>query len=199
MQLSVTLRNPLDQYVDDYFGSKVKDLAAAFNLPETEVVHVLEFGCRQIKRAPSRRSASRENDAHLVLEPAKPESVPPKPVAKDSPPSKKRVVEKCVHLIKGVNPRLCGKGAKHSFDDKWYCKPHLKIYTKKGDKVAGEEKSIAKKIWKKKTLEKRFNFIEEDGYYFDSYTRICVSPNSKEAFGILPKDGGLSNLFKTSI
>ncbi len=40
MQLSVTLRSPLDQYVDDYFGSKVKDLATAFNLPETDIVYV---------------------------------------------------------------------------------------------------------------------------------------------------------------
>jgi len=193
MQLSVTLRNPLDQYVDDYFGSKVKDLATAFNLLETEVIHVLEFGNRQIKRAPSRRSSSRESETPIepVLEPALPEPVPAKPVPKEPLPSKKSTVEKCSHPIKGPNPRICEKGAKHNLDDKWYCKPHLKIYMKKPrDKVVGEEKNIAKKIWKKKILEKKFNFIEEDGYYFDSRTRICVSPNSKEAYGILPKDGG---------
>ena len=49
---------------------------------------------------------------------------------------------------------------------------------------------LAKKVLTKKILEKKFNFVEEDGYYFDTHTRICVSPNSKEAFGILPKEGG---------
>ncbi len=208
MQLSVTLRSPLDQYVDDYFGSKVNDLASAFNLSESEIAYVLEFGCRQIKRAPSRRSASRESDARLAP------AGSPHPVSKDPPKaaptlttgtpspktpgpvtaarsSQKKGVEKCVHSIKGVNPRICGKRATDSNDDKWYCNNHLKIYTKKTQlRKKGEEKSIAKKIWKKKTLEKKFNFVEEDGYYFDSHTRICVSPNSKEAFGILPKDGG---------
>ena len=189
MQLSVTLRSPLDQYVDDYFGSKVKDLSTAFNLPETDIVYVLEFGCREIKRAPSRRSSSRESDP--AVEPAATEQIPP--VAKESPAPKKKAVEKCVHSIKGVNPRVCGKGANYSSDDKWYCKTHFKIYTKKTqprNQKEGEEKSMAKKIWKKKTLEKKFNFVEEDGYYFDSHTRICVSPNSKEAFGIIPKEGG---------
>ena len=194
MNLSNTLRSPLDQYVDDYFGSKVKDLATAFNLSESEILHVLEFGCREIKRAPSRRSSSRESE---------PEKKPATPVEKKPASSEKKPavpteksIEKCAHSIKGVNPRVCGKGANYSCDEKWYCKPHLKIYTKKVQprkvqpRKEPEEKSIAKKIWKKKTLEKKFNFVEEDGYYFDSHTRICISPNSKEAFGILPKDGG---------
>ena len=187
MNLSNTLRSPLDRYVDDYFGSKVKDLATAFNLLETEIVHVLEFGCREIKRAPSRRSsASSERE---------PEKKPPAPSEREpekKPPApKKKTIEKCAHSIKGVNPRVCGKGANYSCNEKWYCKPHLKIYAKKvRPRKEPAEKSIAKKIWKKKTLEKRFNFVEEDGYYFDSHTRICFSPNSKEAYGILPKGGG---------
>ena len=220
MNLSNTLRSPLDQYVDDYFGSKVKDLATAFNLSESEILHVLEFGCREIKRAPSRRSSSRESEpekkpASSEKKPATP--VEKKPAPRESEPEKKpatpvekkpassekkpavpteKSIEKCAHSIKGVNPRVCGKGANYSCDEKWYCKPHLKIYTKKVQprkvqpRKEPEEKSIAKKIWKKKTLEKKFNFVEEDGYYFDSHTRICISPNSKEAFGILPKDGG---------
>ena len=140
MNLSNTLRSPLDQYVDDYFGSKVKDLATAFNLLETEIVHVLEFGCREIKRAPSRRSsASSERE---------PEKKPPAP--------KKKTIEKCAHSIKGVNPRVCGKGANYSCNEKWYCKPHLKIYAKKvRPRKEPAEKSIAKKIWKKKTLENK--------------------------------------------
>ena len=180
MQLSSTLRTPLDQYVDAYFASKVKDLARSFNLSESEVEYVLEFGVREIKRAPSRRSSSRDSDSPLPVK-----LVLEKTDAKES---------KCVHLIKGVNPRICKRGAKHTFEDKWYCKTHLKIYTKKSTpkvKKITEEKSIAKKVWHKKTLEKKFNFIEEDGYYVDTHTRICMSPNSKEAFGILPEDGGV--------
>ena len=183
MQLSLTLRTPLDQYVDDYFASKVKDLARSFNLSEGEVEYVLEFGVREIKRAPSRRSSSRDSDSPL----------PVKLVLEKTDAKESKSAEKCVHLIKGVNPRICKRGAKHTFEDKWYCKTHLKIYTKKSTpkvKKITEEKSIAKKVWHKKTLEKKFNFIEEDGYYIDTHTRICMSPNSKEAFGILPKDGG---------
>ncbi len=174
MQLSLTLRTPLDEYVDNYFASKVKDLARSFNLSESDINEVLEFGVRQIKRAPSRRSSSRES------EPLPPETQ-----------NRAAAVEKCAHPIKGVNPRICERGAKHTFEDKWYCKMHLKIYTKtpKAKKIT-EEKSIAKKIWNKKTLEKKFNFVEENGYYVDTHTRICMSPNSKEAFGLLPKDGG---------
>ena len=49
---------------------------------------------------------------------------------------------------------------------------------------------MAKKIWKKKQLlEKKFNFVKEGKYYVDTRTRICVSPTSKEAFGILPENG----------
>ncbi len=84
MQLSATLRSPLDQYVDDYFSSKVNDLASAFNLPEPEVVHVLEFGCRQIKRAPSRRSSSQESDPEPGLSPAVAQPVAPQPPRKKS-------------------------------------------------------------------------------------------------------------------
>ncbi len=187
MNLSNTLRSPLDQYVDDYFGSKVKDLATAFNLLETEIVHVLEFGCREIKRAPSRRSSASSEREPEKKPPASSEREP----EKKPPAPKKKTIEKCAHSIKGVNPRVCGKGANYSCNEKWYCKPHLKIYAKKvRPRKEPAEKSIAKKIWKKNTLEKRFNFVEEDGYYFDSHTRICISPNSKEAFGILPKDGG---------
>ena len=206
MELSVTLRTPLDQYVDDYFTSKVKDLAKAFKRTESEVEYVLEFGVRELKRAPSRRSSSRESKSSspvkLVLEHPpvstdidKPDK-PDKPDAtsvliSDSVPTP---VKKCVHQIKGVNPRICERGAKHTFEDKWYCKTHLKIYTKtpsakKKGKKPVEEKSIAKKIWQKKTLEKKFNFVEEDNYYVDTHTRICISPNSKEAFGILPENG----------
>ncbi len=187
MNLSNTLRSPLDRYVDDYFGSKVKDLATAFNLLETEIVHVLEFGCREIKRAPSRRSSASSEREPEKKPPASSEREP----EKKPPAPKKKTIEKCAHSIKGVNPRVCGKGANYSCNEKWYCKPHLKIYAKKvRPRKEPAEKSIAKKIWKKKTLEKRFNFVEEDGYYFDSHTRICFSPNSKEAYGILPKGGG---------
>ena len=187
MNLSNTLRSPLDRYVDDYFGSKVKDLATAFNLLETEIVHVLEFGCREIKRAPSRRSSASSEREPEKKPPASSEREP----EKKPPAPKKKTIEKCAHSIKGVNPRVCGKKANYGCNEKWYCKPHLKIYTKKVQpRKEPAEKSIAKKIWKKKTLEKRFNFVEEDGYYFDSHTRICFSPNSKEAYGILPKGGG---------
>ena len=177
MQLSLTLRTPLDEYVDNYFASKVKDLARSFNLSESDINEVLEFGVRQIKRAPSRRSSSRES------EPLPPETQ-----------HRAAAVEKCAHPIKGVNPRICNRGAKHTFEGKGYCKTHLKIYTKtplvkKKGKNLGEAKSIAKKIWQKKTLEMKFNFVEEDNYYVDTHTRICISPNSKEAFGILPENG----------
>ncbi len=197
MNLSNTLRSPLDRYVDDYFGSKVKDLATAFNLSESEILHVLEFGCREIKRAPSRRSSSRESEPEkkpatpVEKKPAASEKKPATPVEKKPAVPTEKTIEKCAHSIKGVNPRVCGKGANYSCNEKWYCKPHLKIYAKKvRPRKEPAEKSIAKKIWKKKTLEKRFNFVEEDGYYFDSHTRICFSPNSKEAYGILPKGGG---------
>jgi len=218
MELSVTLRTPLDQYVDNYFTSKVKDLAKAFKRSESEVEYVLEFGVRELKRAPSRRSSSRESKSSspvkLILEPSSPvsadidktvtlisDSVSPKPppvepvaLISDSVSPKPLPTKKCVHQIKGVNPRICERGAKHTFENKWYCKTHLKIYTKtplvkKKGKNLGEAKSIAKKIWQKKTLEKKFNFVEEDNYYVDTHTRICISPNSKEAFGILPENG----------
>ena len=193
MQLSLTLRTPLDQYVDDYFASKVKDLVRSFNLSEREVKYVLEFGVREIKRAPSRRSSSQDSEPSLLL-PGKLvlEKTDAKETKTDAKETKTAAVEKCVHPIKGVNPRICDRGAKRTFGDKWYCKTHLKIYTKKSNPKVKKitEKSIAKKVWQKKTLEKKFNFVEEDGYYVDTHTRICMSPNSKEAFGILPKDGG---------
>ena len=106
MQLSVTLRSPLDQYVDDYFGSKVKDLATAFNLPETDIVYVLEFGCREIKRAPSRRSSSRESDP--AVEPAATEQIPP--VAKESPAPKKIGSRKMCPFNQGSKPQSLWKG-----------------------------------------------------------------------------------------
>lgn len=201
MELSVTLRTPLDQYVDDYFTSKVKDLAKAFERSESEVENVLEFGVPELKRAPSRRSSSRNSEPasspiKLVLDPV---SVGTGPTGAadsgaDLPPPPKPA-DTCVHQIKGVNPRICGKGARHSLKDKWYCQTHVKIYTRKSSSTKKkapkriEEKSIAQKIWKKKTLEKKFNFVEEDNYYVDTHTRICISPNSKEAFGILPENG----------
>ena len=241
MQLSSTLRTPLDQYVDNYFTSKVKDLSKAFNYPESEIEYVLEFGVREIKRAPSRRSSSRESETScppsdsvtangptlvgdskslsdsvtsngptlvgdskslsdsvtangptLVGDSKSLSDSVTKPSSKSAPRSpndRSASPETCVHQIKGVNARMCGRGAKYIFEDKWYCKTHLKIYTTKKGKKKVEEKSIAKKIWKKKTLEKKFNFVEEGNYYVDTRTRICVSPNSKEAFGILPENG----------
>jgi len=211
MQLSSTLRTPLDQYVDNYFTSKVKDLSKAFNYPESEIEYVLEFGVREIKRAPSRRSSSRESETScppsdsvtangptLVGDSKSLSDSVANPSSKSAPRSpndRSASPETCVHQIKGVNARMCGRGAKYIFEDKWYCKTHLKIYTTKKGKKKVEEKSIAKKIWKKKTLEKKnplekkFNFVEEGNYYVDTRTRICVSPNSKEAFGILPENG----------
>ena len=82
MKLYLTLRTPLDEYVDNYFASKVKDLARSFNLSESDINEVLEFGVRQIKRAPSRRSSSRES------EPLPPETQ-----------NRAAAVEKCAHPI----------------------------------------------------------------------------------------------------
>lgn len=218
MELSITLRTPLDQYVDDYFTSKVKDLSKAFQIPEKEVERVLEFGVPELKRAPSRRSSSSSRESEpspppvqFILEsspePKAPSPSPVSPVSVPSPAPPGVVLSSttispeavsastCVHPIKGVNPRICGKKTKHLFEHKWYCKTHLKIYTKKSSSAKKkpakriEEKSMAKKIWKKKTLEKKFNFVEEDKYYVDTRTRICLSPNSKEALGILPENG----------
>lgn len=187
MELSTTLRCPLDRYVDAYFELKVRDLAEGLGVTEDAVRSVLEFGVKHVRTAPASRSASRSASPPGRGAPSP--SQPPETSEAPAPPSS----SVCVYSIKGKNPRRCGVKAKHQLDESWFCKTHLKIQEKKKSASSGRKKttteSIATKIWEKKIFETKINLIEENGHYFDSNSRICFSPNSKEAFGVLASDG----------
>lgn len=183
MSLPADLRKLLDEYVDSYFLRKTLQLAKAFGKTPDQVRQVLT-----------------SQSSPILVRKGQHPSVPP---------------QTCQHDVTGLNPRKCGKAARFIFEATPFCSTHFKKREKSQKKKNSPRKipqpapkenqkkknsrrtmpqsapkeNVARALWDKKPLEKKFNFVVEDGRYIDTRTRICFSPSSKEAYGYLSKKG----------